>query len=289
MSKLATEKEQRIYMLAPILSNLKNELERVYISGSTMARNDPRLKKHIPGLIKLGERAPVFNNLANKLTALTQDDSTPESLMEAGSIIFSLIYSQGKTDNDAETRPIEYETIPLAVTRTGFFELNNLMLSIKPKAFNTPEILLNLYEQNRHHDPRLYKSFVKCVKTGNTKTGVYDESGNFREVPTTDIAGKLIIPSLGPSIIPVIKNELDVKGGAGDARLFLVLYSKIGKDILPLSEQVLEEGSTEVLAAALHTLAEDEKYTEILEKYTKDRRKLVKEAAAKALSNMKRG
>jgi len=276
-------------MLAPILSNLKNELERVYISGSTMARNDPRLKKHIPGLEKLGERAPVFKNLANKLTVLTQDESTPESLMEAGSIIFSLIYSQGSTNNDMELRPMEYETTPLAVTRTGYFELNDLMLSIKPKAFNTPELLINLYEQNRHHDPRLYKSFVKCVKIGNTKTGVYDESGKFLETPTTDIAGKLIIPSLGPSIIPVIKNELDIKGGAGDARLFLVLYSKLGKDILPLSEQVLEEGSTEVLAAALHTLAEDEKYTEILEKYTKDRRKVVKEAAAKALSKMKRG
>jgi len=277
------------YMLAPILSNLKDELERVYISGSTMARNDPRLKKHIPGLIKLGERAPVFNNLANKLTALTQDESTPESLMEAGSIIFSLIYSQGRVDNEVEIRPMEYETTPLAVTRTGYFELNDLMLTIKPKAFNTPEKLINLYEQNRHNDPRLYKTYIKCVKLGNTSTGVYDESGKFHDAPPADIAGKLIIPSLGSAIIPIIKNELNIKGGAGDARLFLVLYSKLGKDILPLSEQVLEEGSTEVLAAALHTLAEDEKYTEILEKYTKDRRKLVKEAAAKALSIMKRG
>ena len=258
-------------MSLPILNDLKNELERLYIAGSALADNDPRVKKHIPGLIKLGERAPVFKNLADRLTALTQSAASSENLLEAGSMLFSLIYSQGRSDDGAGNEPIEYGAAPLIVNNIGFLELNDLLASIKPKSYNCHEKLEELYSNNRHRDPRLYKTYVMCVKQGNPQTA--------------DIAGRLIIPSLGPSVIPVIRSELNIKGGEGDARLYSVLSGLLGKDILPLSERVLEEGSQEVLAAALYTLRVDGKYNDILNKYAKDRRGIIREAAERALAD----
>ena len=46
------------------LYDLQQELNRLFIAGSKFAKNDPRLQKHVPILKKLGEKAPVFNKLA---------------------------------------------------------------------------------------------------------------------------------------------------------------------------------------------------------------------------------
>ena len=259
-------------MPIPILNSLKNELERLYIAGSSLARNDPRISKYIPGLNQLGERAPVFKSLAERLSALTQNEASPESLMDAGNMLFSLIYSQGRSDNGLKTTPFDYSPTPLAISNIRFSELDKVLSSIKPKANNCFEKLEDLCLHERHKDPRLYMLYVTCVKQGNTRTA--------------DTAGR-IIQSLGSSIIPVIWGELDINGGAGDARLFNILYGKLGRDILPLSERVLVEGSADVISAALYTLGDDEKYTEILKNYSNDRRKIVREAAEKALSNRK--
>jgi len=257
-------------MALPILNDLKNELERLYIAGSGLAKDDPRIKKYIPNLMKLGERAPVFKTLADRLSALTQQEASTDNLMEAGAMLFSLIYSQSRNDNGMEVNPIEYQKLPLYISQIRFSELNDIFESIKPRAFYCYEKLEELYTNGRYQDPRLYKSYVMIVKLGNENAA--------------DITGRLIIPSLNDSIIPIIESELDIKGGSGDARLFKALYVKLGNNILPLSERVLAEGSADVLAAALYTLKGNEKYTEVLKKYAKDRRKIIKEAAESALS-----
>ena len=51
------------------LYDLQQELNRLFIAGSKFAKNDPRLQKHIPILKKLGEKAPVFNKLAQEVEA----------------------------------------------------------------------------------------------------------------------------------------------------------------------------------------------------------------------------
>jgi len=257
-------------MALPILNDLKDELERLYIAGSTLAKDDPRIKKYIPGLNKLGERAPVFRSLSDRLTALTQNEASPENLMEAGSILFSLIYSQAKSDNGSEVKAVVYSESPLPITRLSLSEINAILASIKPRSIYCEEKLKELYLQGYHRDPRLFGTFVMCVKQGNAQ--VID-------------AARRIILSLNESIVPIMENELDIKGGAGDAKLFRVLYEKLGDEILPLSERILAEGSQDVLAVALETLGNNEKYKEILKNYAKDRRKDIKEAAKKALSS----
>jgi len=107
-------------MALPLLNDLRNELERLYIAGSALALDDPRVKRHLPALQKLGERAPVFRNLADRLAALTETEASPENLMEAGTMLYSILYSQGRTDNGCTLKPFAYSETPLAITQTRF-------------------------------------------------------------------------------------------------------------------------------------------------------------------------
>jgi len=255
-------------MALTILNDLKNEIERLYIAGSALAADDPRVKKHIPALNKLGERVPVFKNLADRLTALTQAGASPENLMEAGLILFSVIYSQARSDTGSEVSVFMCQNEPLPVSRLHASEINDILTSVKPRANNCHEKLEFLYLHDHYKDPRLYITFIMCVKQGNEEAA--------------ETARQILLSSHN-AVIPIIERELDIKGGHGDARLFSILAEKMGKAVLPLSERILSEGSPDVLAAALPTLGGDDKYTKVLNTYAKDRRKIVKEAAEKAL------
>jgi hypothetical protein len=57
-------------MALAILIELSEEITRLYIAGSALSVTDPRLKKYIPQLQKLAEKAPVFKALEEKLSSL---------------------------------------------------------------------------------------------------------------------------------------------------------------------------------------------------------------------------
>ncbi|MDR2105191.1 MAG: hypothetical protein LBP51_05490, partial [Deferribacteraceae bacterium] len=62
-------------MAIPVLNELSNELTRIYVAGSPLAKGDPRLSKYIPVLKKLGEKAAVFNSLSERIDALVNGSS----------------------------------------------------------------------------------------------------------------------------------------------------------------------------------------------------------------------
>ncbi|MDR0196445.1 MAG: hypothetical protein LBI73_15100 [Myroides sp.] len=62
-------------MKIPVLVDLQQEVNRLYIAGSKFAPNAPRLKKLVPTLDAMAQKAPVFKKLSENVTALIESNT----------------------------------------------------------------------------------------------------------------------------------------------------------------------------------------------------------------------
>jgi len=262
-------------MSLSVLTELNDELSRLYVAGSALAVGESRLTRFIPGLRTLGEKAPVFAELADRLAVLLVSDTqhSPEALMEAGLLLHSLRYTQGITEIEEAASNLIYAESPLAPTVVPFSRLK-MMSEIMARRVSEPVILAwiqELYALRQHDDPRLYRAYCKVIA----------DKGDL-----TEFLEDLIIPIIGKPMIPFVEAQLDITGGSRNAALFRILYALKGRDILPLSEEALAHGSIWVACEAIVTLAEDSHYKEQLLTLAQDRRNAVRKAALTALDTM---
>ena len=261
-------------MALPILNEVHEEITRLYIAGSALAAGDPRVKKYIHALQKLGEKAPVFKTLAERLETLVDGDNkdSPEALLEAGVLLYSLRYTQGTTETGKETRDMVYGEKPLGTSKIPYSRLNPLISRLTSGSIEQPDELREVFEAGQHRYPRLFAAYCTAVVE--------------KKTPISTYVAETIIPNIGADMIPFVEEALDVKGGIGQARLLMVLYGLKGKDMLPLAEKALAEGSEHTMEAAIRIFGEDPKYEETLLAYTEDRKAGPKGAAFAALAQM---
>ena len=247
-------------MALAILNELHNEITRLYIAGSSLAVGDPRIKKYIPQLQKLGEKAPVFNTLAERLTTLVEGDTktSPTALMEAGVLLYSLRLTQGTTETGKAAHEMLYAEKDLETTKAPYSRFSVVMEQLTSNSHKKANNVTALFKSKQYNDPRLFSAYCQAVIG--------------RKTPISDYVAETIIPAIGIDMIPYIEKTLDLKGNSGHARLFKLLYNIKGKEILPLAEKALAEGSPELVSEALRIMGSDSKYEETLLEYTKDKK-----------------
>lgn len=258
----------------PIIDEISQEITRLYIAGSPLAKGDPRISKYIPTLEKLGQKAPVFKAIAAKLSALTsgEENGSPEQLMEVGMLIYSVMYTQGKTEPEGEIAPLEFGDSPLELEKVPYSTLHQLLEILETKSQKHSKELIQAYQSGQYRDPRLYQAYCQAITD--------------RHSFVSDFIEEQILPSIGEEMVPFIEDEMKLDGGKRDARLFKALYKIKGRDILDLSLRVLEEGSEPMIVEALYTLREDHQYEDILLRYARDKKAEIKQAAYTALVSM---
>jgi hypothetical protein len=276
-------------MLLSVLTELNDELSRLYAAGSALTAGEQRLARFMPRLRTLAAKYPVLAELAERLAALlvsvTRQDTlqntqqntrhSPEALMEVGSLLHSLRYTHGITEIEETATNLVYAETPLAPTVIPFSRLK-MLREIAARHASEPEILgwlKELYALKQHTDPRLYRAYCKVIA----------DKGEL-----TDFLEHTIIPTIGKPMLPFVEAQLDISGGSKNAALFRILYALKGRDILPLSEQALVRGSTWVACEAISTLAEDPRYKELLLSLAQDRRNAIRKAALTALDTMRK-
>jgi len=120
------------------LYDLQQELNRLFIAGSKFAKNDPRLQKHVPILKKLGEKAPVFNKLAQEVEVLLQVESTQACRKTIECFyftLFSALYSRRYCRGRGYKRkPNPYNTIGECEYYLFLFTAETCTTSPLPKA-----------------------------------------------------------------------------------------------------------------------------------------------------------
>lgn len=256
-----------------VLNELNKELTRLCIAGSSIGKEDNRIKEYIPILNKIGENVPIIKLLVSNLENILNQINPSENLMEAIKIVYSILPTQGAVNTDNYMHEIGFPNIFIKhtkLTRSNIEEIQNELL-YDPDGCGKE--IHELYEHNLHNDTRLYE--IYCGGITDNKSTV----SNFLEYK--------VIPSIGRNISPFLEEKLDINGTKKDARLFKLLYEIKGKNILPLTLKVLEEGSKVVQAQAIYTLWEFKEYEDVLLDYAKKGKGDIKKAAFTALIKMK--
>lgn len=261
-------------MSTSLLQELMQEVRRLYIAGSELAAGDFRLKRLLPQFVQLGERSPVFKRLGEGIAALIepptgQTGRSAEALQELGTLLGSVLRTQGTAAPEGELKPVESRPMPLS-TDLSYRKLAAVKSALTTTGSGRYEVIVQAFEAGMFRDLRLLPHAVAALDDP------YSEIADF--------AMMRILPAYGHSVVPLLTETFDPSGGKPEARKLRVIGEAGGEDAAEFVLRAAEAGSDEVRTTAIELLAGRERYEEALLGYTKDKKKAIRAAAYRALA-----
>ncbi|MFX3632770.1 MAG: HEAT repeat domain-containing protein [Candidatus Pristimantibacillus sp.] len=258
-------------MSVAIINELHQEVRRLFIAGSRLAANDPRLVKLHPQLAQLGENSPVFKRLADHVQKVldSEGEALAPSLLELGGLLHAILYTQGNSDANKSSIQIE----PLGCANsipTPYRKLQPLLEALTVKGSGRLSVIVAGYEQGLFKDFRAYLP---------TLHGLND-------VPEiADFLADKVIPDIGIVLLPLLLRDLNLQGGKGDARKLRAIQALQGDADIQLYERAVQEGSTEVRKTAIGLLGKYDGSLPLLLEQSRDSKSEIRRAAYYALSD----
>ncbi|MCY9663645.1 HEAT repeat domain-containing protein [Paenibacillus alginolyticus] len=260
-------------MSIDLLFELQHEVRRLFIAGSGMAAGDLRLQKMLPQLQKLGESAPVFNRMAQAVSQVLEAETSGSAsrLLELGTLLNSVLYTQGKTETKEELIPVEGTGAKLS-TLIPYRKLHPLIEALTQKGQGRMEQLRQGYDDGLFHDFRVIPAAVSAL----------DDS--YVEIP--DFLHRKVLPALGMEALPALQQQLQLDGGKGDARRLELIHGLLALSALDLLLQAAKQGSTEVRSTAIELLGDYPDQEDFILEQADDKKKEIRRAALFALSRL---
>ena len=258
------------------LYDLQQELNRLFIAGSKFAKNDPRLQKYIPVLKKLGEKAPVFNKLAQEVEALLQVESqqSAEKLLNVSTLLYSVLYTQGITIQAEATKALQEPNVSIADVNTtySYLQLKPVLQALTQSNSGRLEVLKDAFERGIFKDSRTfgYLSYALADK--------YTE--------LADYVLQTIIPTCGQAMLPFLLSDFRLEDKTENVRRLRLLYQLKYAEMDSLTDKIFSESLPNLQAEAISIIAEkkDTQTEDFIMSLTGDKNKLVREASYKALA-----
>ena len=258
------------------LYDLQQELNRLFIAGSKFAKNDPRLQKYIPVLKKLGEKAPVFNKLAQEVEALLQVESqqSAEKLLNVSTLLYSVLYTQGVTIQAEATKALQEPNVSIADVNTtySYLQLKPVLQALTQSNSGRLEVLKDAFERGIFKDSRTfgYLSYALADK--------YTE--------LADYVLQTIIPTCGQAMLPFLLSDFRLEDKTENVRRLRLLYQLKYAQMDSLMDKIFGESLPNLQAEAVSIIAEkkDTQTEDFIMSLTSDKNKLVREASYKALA-----
>ena len=258
------------------LYDLQQELNRLFIAGSKFAKNDPRLQKYIPILKKLGEKAPVFNKLAQEVEALLQVESqqSAEKLLSVSTLLYSVLYTQGVTIQAEATKALQEPNVSIADVNTtySYLQLKPVLQALTQSNSGRLEVLKDAFERGIFKDSRTfgYLSYALADK--------YTE--------LADYVLQTIIPTCGQAMLPFLLSDFRLEDRTENVRRLRLLYQLKYAEMDSLTDKIFGESLPNLQAEAISIIAEkkDTQTEDFIMSLTGDKNKLVREASYKALA-----
>jgi hypothetical protein len=256
-------------MSLPILNELQEDLKRLTIAGSDLSIGDISLKKKIPVLMKMGEKAPVFNRLAHLTeTLVSGKEPTSEHLLELSTLLTSVMYTMGKTGREGEwEKGADMGEYP---TELSYSTIKPIIEALTTKGSGRMEIIEQAYQSGKIVDLRLVYPLITAL----------DDS--YPEI--ADFVAEKIFPMYGSELLPVLQASFSMKGKKGDGRKLKVMAQMLGEEGLPFYYDCIENGSPQVQIAGLEILSDYEVAEDMLISYTKAKKSDVRLVVYKALT-----
>ena len=260
------------------LYDLQQELNRLFIAGSKFAKNDPRLQKHIPILKKLGEKAPVFNKLAQEVESLLQVESTQaaEKLLNVATLLYSVLYTQGVTVEAEAEKSEQVPTIALADVNTtySYLQLKPVLQALTESKSGRLEVLKDAFERKLFDDSRTYGYLSYALADKYTELADYVE--------------ETIIPTCGKAMLPFLLSDFRLEDKTEHVRRLRLLHQLGYEGIDALVDKIFAENLPNLQAEAVIILSDkkDEKTEDFIISLASDKNKVVRGAAYKALAKL---
>lgn len=260
-------------MSVDLLLDLQVEVRRLFIAGSSLAEGDIRISKLLPSLRKAGEAAPVFKRLADSAEGLVQAPraESASKLLELATLLGAVLHTQGKTDITGETEPVIGTGLELPTNMT-FRRLHPLLEALTTKGSGRLEQIRQAYEERSFLDLRALPALCRALDD------VYSEIPEFIQ--------RNMLPEFGQAAVPVLRSQLDLQGGKGDARRLQLLHRLQGEAALELVEAAGTSGAPEPKIAAIEVLSLYAGQEPFLLEQSREKKKEVREAAYYALARM---
>lgn len=258
------------------LYDLQQELNRLFIAGSKFAKNDPRLQKYIPILKKLGEKALVFNKLAQEVEALLQVESqqSAEKLLNVSTLLYSVLYTQGVTIQAEATKALQEPNVSIADVNTtySYLQLKPVLQALTQSNSGRLEVLKDAFERGIFKDSRTfgYLSYALADK--------YTE--------LADYVLQTIIPTCGQAMLPFLLSDFRLEDRTENVRRLRLLHQLKYTEMDSLTDKIFGESLPNLQAEAISIIAEkkDTQTEDFIMSLTGDKNKLVREASYKALA-----
>lgn len=258
------------------LYDLQQELNRLFIAGSKFAKNDPRLQKYIPILKKLGEKAPVFNKLAQEVEALLQVESqqSAEKLLNVSTLLYSVLYTQGVTIQAEATKALQEPNVSIADVNTtySYLQLKPVLQALTHSNSGRLEVLKDAFERGIFKDSRTF-SYLS-----------YALADKYTEL--ADYVLQTIIPTCGQAMLPFLLSDFRLEDRTENVRRLRLLHQLKYTEMDSLIDKVFAEDLPNLQAEAISIIAEkkDTQTEDFIMSLTGDKNKLVREASYKALA-----
>lgn len=261
-------------MSLAILHQVYDETRRLAIAGSSVAPGDFRLKKLLPSLDQAGAKSPVFAKLAQSAKALVESNekSASVALLELGTLINSILYTQGESGAEGKLQPIPSIDFGLARTQTSAKLLKPLLEALTTTGSGRMEVIRSSHEQGLFRDLRLIRPALQALDDAYSEVAEY--------------IAKEVLPIYGPALLPELESQFNPKGKAGQPRRLLLMHQLDPVRARQHVQASLEEGSKELRVAAIQCLGTSEEDLPFLLEQSKAKARDVREAALTGLARL---
>jgi len=263
-------------MSTALLQEVYQEVRRLYIAGSELSAGDFRLQKLLPRVEQLGERAAVFQKIAEGIRELInpqgitgEESASAVKLQRLALLLSSVLRTQGSTTAAGELQPVASRPASLTTTYT-YRKIAPLQQALTTTGGGRYEVVKEAFAAGIFQDLRTLPLALGAL--------------NDAYVEIAEMATEQILPAYGSSIIPYMLDHFDPSGGRLEARKLKVIYRTGGADYMQLYADAAESGSEEVRTTAIAMLKGHEAYTPSLILWTRDKKKNIREAAYAALA-----
>ncbi|QDV58168.1 hypothetical protein [Rosistilla oblonga] len=259
-------------MSLAVLNQVYDETRRLAIAGSNLAAGDFRLTKLVDPLEKSAAKAPVFGQVAASIQRLVDApaDESAQALLDLSSLVSAILYTQGQTTIQGDLEPIATSSLGTQTTQVSAKLMKPLLEALTSTGSGRMETIREAYDQGAFADLRIINLAVAALDD------TYPELADF-------VADR-ILPGYGRAIVPLIAQEIDIKGRAGNVRRLRTLYRLDPQAARPLVLEAFGNGSKDMKIAALGCLGDSDDDLPHLHDQAKARSKEVRRVALERLA-----